>query len=631
MRITANRRAPSARGIFSPLRHPVFRRIWSASLLSNLGILVLGVGAAWTMTQISSSADMVALVQTSLMLPVALVSTPAGAIADMFDRRIVGIVALSIALAGSISLLALAWLGVVTPVLLLVSCFIIGSGMALFGPAWQASVSEQVPAEALPSAVALNGISYNIARSFGPAIGGVIVASAGAAAAFAMNALLYLPLLVVLFLWRRLKEPSRLPPERMARAVISGVRYIVHSPSIRIVLGRTLVTGIAGGSVSALMPFVARDLLHGGAQTYGVMLGAFGMGAVIGALSISTLRGRLGDEVSVRLCMVVMGVCVAGVAISRSPMLTGSALVFAGAAWTASVTVFNVGVQLAAPRWVAGRALAAYQAAIAGGIALGSWVWGSAANVIGVEGALLISGATLFASPVLGLWMRMPTVSGPNELSLDVLADPEVRLSLTPRSGPIVIEIEYRVDPAKARLFYAVMQHVQLSRQRNGAYGWSIARDIADPELWTERFHCPTWHDYLRQRSRSTASERALHVRANEFHIGPEPIPNSPHVGTAYRICALERGHARSINRGCHTDYEPGERPLIKIAPDHRLCALRQRQMAELLLRPLPGILFAVDTLALALKEERAMYFPSSRCRRSGDGSPYCQLLGWRV
>ena len=502
----------------------MFRRIWTASLLSNLGLLVLGVGAAWSMTKISSSTSMVALVQTSLMLPVALVSTPAGAIADMFDRRIVGLVALSIALAGSISLSVLAWLGVMTPALLLVSCFIIGSGMALFGPAWQASVSEQVPAEALPSAVALNGISYNIARSFGPAIGGVIVASAGAVAAFITNALLYLPLLIVLFFWRRLKEPSRLPPERLARAVISGVRYIVHSPPIRIVLGRTLVTGIAGGSVSALMPIVARDLLHGGAQTYGVMLGAFGMGAVIGALNISKLRGRLGDEVSIRLCMIVMGVCVVLVAISRLPVLSGSALVFAGAGWTASVTLFNVGVQLAAPRWVAGRALAAYQAAITGGIALGSWMWGSIANVIGVEGALLISGAALVASPLLGLWMRMPTVSGPNELSLDVLADPEVRLSLTPRSGPIVIEIEYRVDPAKARLFYAVMQHVQLSRQRNGAYGWSIARDIADPQLWTERYHCPTWHDYLRQRSRSTASERALHLRANEFHIGPEPI-----------------------------------------------------------------------------------------------------------
>ena len=524
MRRSANKPAPPSLGIFSPLRYAVFRRIWTASLLSNLGLLVLGVGAAWMMTKISSSTGMVALVQTSLMLPVALVSTPAGAIADMFDRRIVGLVALSIALVGSVSLSALAWLGVMTPALLLVSCFIIGSGMALFGPAWQASVSEQVPAEALPAAVALNGISYNIARSFGPAIGGVIVASAGAVAAFITNALLYLPLLIVLFFWRRLKEPSRLPPERLARAVISGVRYIFHSPPIRIVLGRTLVTGIAGGSVSALMPIVARDLLHGGAQTYGIILGAFGMGAVVGAVNISKLRGRLGDEVSIRLCMIVMGLCVALVAISRVRVLSGSALVFAGAGWTASVTLFNVGVQLAAPRWVAGRALAAYQAAITGGIALGSWMWGSIANVIGVEGALLISGAALVASPLLGLWMRMPTVSGPNELSLDVLADPEVRLSLTPRSGPIVVEIEYRVDPAKARLFYAVMQHVQLSRQRNGAYGWSIARDIADPELWTERYHCPTWHDYLRQRSRSTASERALHLRANEFHMGPEPI-----------------------------------------------------------------------------------------------------------
>jgi MFS family permease len=524
MRHEANKPVSPAQGIFSPLRYAVFRRIWTASLLSNLGLLVLGVGAAWSMTKISSSTSMVALVQTSLMLPVALVSTPAGAIADMFDRRIVGLVALSIALAGSISLSVLAWLGVMTPALLLVSCFTIGSGMALFGPAWQASVSEQVPAEALPAAVALNGISYNIARSFGPAIGGVIVASAGAVAAFITNALLYLPLLIVLFFWRRLKEPSRLPPERLARAVISGVRYIVHSPPIRIVLGRTLATGIAGGSVSALMPIVARDLLHGGAQIYGVMLGAFGMGAVIGALNISKLRGRLGDEVSIRLCMIAMGMCVVLVAISRLPVLSGSALVFAGAGWTASVTLFNVGVQLAAPRWVAGRALAAYQAAITGGIALGSWMWGSVANVIGVEGALLISGAALVASPLLGLWMRMPTVSGPNELSLDVLADPEVRLSLTPRSGPIVIEIEYRVDPAKARLFYAVMQHVQLSRQRNGAYGWSIARDIADPQLWTERYHCPTWYDYLRQRSRSTASERALHLRANEFHVGPEPI-----------------------------------------------------------------------------------------------------------
>jgi MFS family permease len=517
-------RRSSRLGIFSPLQHPTFRRIWTASLMSNLGLLIMGVGAAWSMTKMTSSASMVALVQTALMMPVALISTPAGAIADMFDRRIVGLVALAIALLGAVSMTVLAWLGVMTPDLLLALCFVVGSGMALFGPAWQASVSEQVPAEALPSAVALNSISYNIARSFGPAIGGVIVAAAGAIAAFATNALFYLPLIIVLYLWRRVQEPSRLPPERLARAVISGVRYIMNSPSIRILLMRTLVTGIVGGSVSALMPIATRDLLRGGAQTYGIMLGAFGLGAVTGALNVSALRSRLGAEAAVRLCVIVMGVGIAIVAMSRSPILTGVVLLFAGAGWTASVTLFNVGIQLAAPRWVAGRALAAYQAAIAGGIALGSWIWGSAASLIGVKGALLASGAALVLSSLMGFWMRMPLVRGPNEQAFDLLEDPEVRLALTSRSGPIVVEIEYRVSSKKARLFYAVMQHVQLSRKRNGAYGWSIARDLADPELWTERYHCPTWHDYLRQRNRSTDSERALHQRANEFHIGQAPI-----------------------------------------------------------------------------------------------------------
>jgi MFS family permease len=513
-----------ADGVTAPLRHSAFRRIWLASLLSNLGLLIQGVGAAWAMTQMTSSADKVALVQTALMLPVALISAPAGALADMFDRRIVGLVALTIAFAGAVSLSGLAWFGAVTPALLLAFCFLIGSGMALFGPAWQASVGEQVPSNALPSAIALNGISYNIARSFGPAIGGVIVASAGAIAAFATNALFYLPLIVVLLLWRRLKEPARLPPERLARAVVSGVRYILHSPSIRTVLARTLITGIAGGSVSALMPLVTRDLLHLGAENYGVMLGSFGAGAVIGALNVSSLRSWLGTEQAIRSCVIVMGAGVAVVALSRSPLLTGAALVFAGAGWTSSVTLFNVGVQLAAPRWVAGRALAAYQASISGGIAVGSWIWGNAANVVGVKGALLFSSAALFASATLGFWMRMPRVSSAVEQALDPLADPEVRLPLTARSGPIIVEIEYRVDPRRARLFYAVMQQVQASRQRNGAYGWSFARDIADPELWTERFHCPTWLDYLRQRTRATDAERLLHQRANEFQIGPEPV-----------------------------------------------------------------------------------------------------------
>jgi MFS family permease len=513
----------AADGLRAPLRHPVFRRIWFASLLSNLGLLIQGVGAAWAMTQMATSADDVALVQTALMLPVMLISMPAGAIADMYDRRIVALVSLSISLSGATALSLLAGFHLITPQILLAFCFVVGSGMALFGPAWQSSVSEQVPAETLPSAVALNGISYNIARSFGPAIGGIVVATAGAVAAFAANAVLYIPLLVVLFLWRRVSEPSRLPRERLNRAIVSGVRYIVNSPSIRIVLARTLVTGVIGGSVSALMPLVARDLLHGGAQTYGIMLGAFGMGAVIGALNISEVRKRMTGEAAVRACALSMGGSIAAIALSREPVLTAAALVLAGAAWMLAVALFNIGVQLSAPRWVAGRSLAAFQAAIAGGIAVGSWGWGRLTDAAGVETALLTSAGLMMLSPLLGLWLRMPRIGARNE-DAELLADPEVRLALTGRSGPLVVEIEYRVDQDNARAFHNVMQDVQLSRQRNGAYGWSVARDIADPELWTERYHCPTWLDYLRQRNRSTQSERALHQRAMDFHLGPDPV-----------------------------------------------------------------------------------------------------------
>ena len=249
--------------------------------------------------------------------------------------------------------------------------------MALFGPAWQASVSEQVPAETLPAAVALNGISYNIARSFGPAVGGIVVATAGAVAAFAVNAVLYLPLMVVLFLWNRTHEPSRLPRERLNRAIVSGVRYIANSPSIRIVLIRTLVTGVIGGSISALMPLVARDLLHGGAQTYGIMLGAFGMGAVFGALNIGEVRRRMSGEAAVRACAISLAGAIAAVALSTSAILTAIALVLAGAVWMLAVALFNIGVQLSAPRWVAGRSLAAFQASIAGGIAIGKLGLGS--------------------------------------------------------------------------------------------------------------------------------------------------------------------------------------------------------------------------------------------------------------
>ena len=509
-----------AEGLTAPLLNPTFRRIWLASLFSNLGTLIQGVAVGWAMTQMTSSADMVALVQTALGMPVMLMAMLAGAIADVHDRRLVALTSLGIALAGATALALLAGYGLLTPNTLLALCFAVGCGTTLLGPAWQTSVSEQVPTSAVPAAVALNGISFNIARSVGPAIGGIVVATLGTMAAFTLNALAYLPLMVALYMWNRVTPRSQLPPESLARAVLSGVRYVANSPPIKTVLVRSMVFGAIGGIVLALMPLVASDLLHRGAGTYGLMFSAFGVGAVIGAFYITSIRRHLSSEAAQRICALMLGGCLMVVAISRYPLVTALALVVGGAGWNIAWTLFNIGVQLSVPRWVVGRSLAAYTAASTGGIALGSWGWGKLAAASGVDVAIFVSGVCMIASPLVGMWLRMPHVPAQDEES-QLLEDPEVRLTLEGNDGPLVVILEYRVAESNAREFANVMQQVQLSRQRNGAYGWSIARDIADPELWTERYHCPTWHDYLRHRNRPTPTERRLQQAALAFHIGP--------------------------------------------------------------------------------------------------------------
>ena len=511
-------------GALEPLRDATFRTIWLSSLVSNFGQLILGVGAAWEMTRISPSADMVALVQAALMLPLMLVSVPAGAIADMFDRRKVALVGLGFASSCAAVLTALDAARLTTPWMLLVFCSLIGGGVALYGPAWQASVREQVGPAQLPAAVALGSISYNVARSVGPAIGGVIVLAAGAKAAFATNALCYLPMLAAFFFWRRPPVSARLPPERIDRAIVSGARYVIHSPPIRTVLVRALIFGLAGSASAALTPLVARDLLHGNAATYGLLLGTTGVGAVGGALLTGRVRMLLKPEHALNACALVGGIMFVIVGVSHSLVLTATALAVAGGAWMMLIAMLNVGVQLSAPRWVTARALAWYLSALTGGIAGGAWLWGHVAVRVGVGGALVASGVAVILSPLIGLLLPMPDGSYDDLEPVDLAHEPDVALALTMRSGPIAIEIDYRVDPAQARQFYGAMLTMQQARRRNGAFDWSLARDIADPALWTERYHCPTWGDYLRLRSRFTHADRALQSMVNEFHQ-PGPAP----------------------------------------------------------------------------------------------------------
>ncbi|MET0360998.1 MAG: MFS transporter, partial [Sphingobium sp.] len=280
----------------SPLSVPIFRAIWIANLASNFGTVIQSVGASWMMIALSASAVHVALVQASMTLPITLLALVAGAVADSLDRRMVMMAAQGLMLAASTALAIFAFFGHLTPWLLLLFTFTLGCGTAFNGPAWQASVGEMVPRSAIPGAIALNSLGFNIARSVGPGIGGAIVAAAGAAAAFLVNAVSYLGLIVVLLRWKPDVPERRLPRESLGTAIGAGVRYVALSPHLRLTLGRATIFGLGAASVSALLPLVARDLMAGGPLTFGLLLGAFGIGSVTGALSSGWLRNHLSTE-----------------------------------------------------------------------------------------------------------------------------------------------------------------------------------------------------------------------------------------------------------------------------------------------------------------------------------------------
>ena len=353
----------SSASALAALRYPIFRNVWVASTLSNLGGLIQSVGAAWLMISIAGSPDMVALVQASLTLPVVLLSLVAGAMADSFDRRKVMLGAQVFMFVVSMGLMLCAWSGWITPWLLLMFTFAIGCGAAFNAPAWQASVGDLVPRAELPGAVALNSMGFNIARSLGPAVGGAIVAAAGAAAAFAVNAVSYIALIAVLARWRRPVQTQLLPRESLGQAVAAGIRYVAMSPAIRTVLLRSAVFGLSAGAVMALMPVVAKLLLGGGPLTYGLLLGAFGLGAVAGALANARLRQAMSTEALVRASSILYGVAAAVVAFSSNLLATMAGLFAAGAGWLLALSTFNVAVQMSAPRWVVARALSLYQMA----------------------------------------------------------------------------------------------------------------------------------------------------------------------------------------------------------------------------------------------------------------------------
>ena len=508
-------------GAFAPFRHRIFRSVWLATLASSFGGMIQGVAAAWLMVALAASAQMVTLVQASIALPIVILSLVAGALADAFDRRLLMLAAQVLMLVVSTVLAVFAWLDLVTPWLLLLFTFLIGCGAAINAPAWQASVGAMVPRKDVPSAVAMNSMGFNLARSLGPAIGGVIVAVASAATAFAINAISYVGLVVVLARWRPEPEPRLLPREPLGRAIAGGVRYVWMSPNISYTLVRGFVTGTGASAVSALMPLIARDIIGGGPAVYGLLLGAFGVGAVGGAFWSHRLRIAYNNEFIVRCALLGSALGIAVTAFSPWMALTMLAMVLCGAGWVLVVSILNATVQMSAPRWVVARALSLYQMATFAGMAGGAWLWGYITEGSALATALLVAAAVQVGCAVLGRWFPLPETEEMN-LDLAEFRVPDVAVPVTGRTGPVIVSIEYRIAEADIVGFLSAMADRRRVRRRNGARGWSLMRDLGDPELWVERYRNPTWTEYLRHNQRFTRDDLAIGERIRALHRGPD-------------------------------------------------------------------------------------------------------------
>lgn len=508
---------------FHVLGNKVFRNIWISSIFANFGNLVLTVGAAWSMTTMSDDPAMVAFVQTAVFGPWLLFGLMAGTLADLFDRRTVILLALTFRILITLTLTILAMMHLLTPVSLLGFCFLFGVGSIAYAPAWQTSIAEQVAPDELPQAIALNSVSYNMARSTGPAIGGLIVATAGAFAAFATTVLSLLPVTLAFYFWKSPRAQHIIPREKFWTGVGANIQYIKHTPAIKSALLRGFVFGFIGGIFSAFAPLIAKNTLGGNANIYGLLLASFGVGAVIGALLAARFRGKYKPENIVFLMSLgcAAGALAVSIATSLAPVLVAFFLV--GICYTCAMALVNISIQIRSPKWVNARALSAFHSLAAGGVAFGSWTWGVIAANFGISIALLLAAISFALSTLLRFSNPLAVIPARPEVPNDRTTFKFASSLLDPDEGPIIVEIQYRINAASQKEFVAQMKSIARLRYRNGAREWSLSQDLKDEALWTQRFSCTTWREYLHLRQRTSASEMDIIERLNALHHGSIP------------------------------------------------------------------------------------------------------------
>lgn len=517
--------AAASSSAFAPLRNPIFRVVWIGNAVAGLGTWLQNTGAGWLMTDLAPEPAMVAAVQAATTLPIFLLALPAGALADIIDRRLFLIVSLAVQGAAALALAALTLAGLTGAWTLLLFTFLIGAGNAMTMPAWAAVTPELVRREEVPQAVALHGMAFNGSRAIGPAIGGVVLATVGAWACFAANAVSYLPLIGAFASWKREagNAPSR---ERFLSAIKAGLRYVGSTPGFQRLMLRTALLFAFASAPWAFLPLIVREKLLRGPETFGLLLGAMGAGAVLGGLAMPRLRKLLPPDRLVALGGVLASAAILALGLGAHPLIAAAGMFTFGIVWITTIATLQVAAQLSLPAWVRARALSLYQMAFFGSLTGGTLLWGWAGEVWGIVPAMTAAAVGGVAAAGLGLRVRLPTPDPSAALPAGpALAVPLPQAShpAAPERGPVVVTIRYLVPKEKTRSFLTLMEEVARCRRRDGAFAWRILEDMQADGAWLEMFGLERWGDYPRHAARITAAEATLLARVASLHQGDVP------------------------------------------------------------------------------------------------------------
>jgi len=516
---------PTAASAWAPFRNRTFAVIWTATVISNIGGWMYSVASGWLMTSLNPDPFMVSLVQVANSLPMFLFAIPAGALADIVDRRRLLIFGESAIMITSTAFAALVWLHLITSVSLLVFSFIVTVGSAITAPGWQAVVPELVPKPDLPAAVAANSVGINVSRAVGPAIGGLLVGAIGIAAPFWVNAFSNLGVIVALVRWRlpKSKGGAPLPPERFGNAMRTGLRHARYNPNLSATLIRATAFFVFGSAYWALLPLVTRSQIGGGPALYGLLLGIIGASAVGGAFLLRWLREKLGADQLLSIATLASAVATGLFALAHDATTAVVASLIAGASWIGAVASLNVSAQLALPEWVRGRGLAVYVTVMFGALSIGSAIWGELAAMVGLTAALLIAAVgAIIAIPLTRAW-KVQT-GAVEDLSPSMhWPSPITTSAIEPDRGPVLVTVEYHIDPKNREPFLHALGRSARERRRDGAYDWGVFEDPAKEGRFIETFLTDSWLDHLRQHQRVTKADRIMEQVVRRFQVGDGP------------------------------------------------------------------------------------------------------------